>query len=191
MSIVEFNNTSRPPVIIENNVPVSDNIFVSITNAYRRLTDHPVALIIFVITFLAIVSEYNNTTGPFEILAEALSKYISDTSHPAFIRSIATLILNIDNFILKFKTKIFLLIMIAVIPVAYPKRDVSIAVIILAIYILINQHTILINFLIIQLIFVFYNLENFLEKIVVIVVLIYMVVGTDNLNSFFIQSNPN
>ena len=186
MVVIEEIPNNLPPVIISNPTVSQPNPFLNgVLNAYRLLADHPVTLIIFIVAILAIVAESNNTNGPFEILKESLTNYISKTEHPAFVRSLASLVLAIVNFILKFKSKIFVLLTLIIIPVSYPNRDTTVVLLLLISYILINKHSLYINFIIIQLIFVYYSLTSFIDKLILFIIIIYLVFGSENINLMF------
>nr|WQM60663.1 MAG: ORF4 protein [Riboviria sp.] len=184
--MVETNNTS---VLIPTSVPEQSGILFAISKAYSILTSNPTALILFLVSSLSIIAESNNQEGPFELMAKVLKQYISDTNHPAFLITLASMLLALVNAVIRFKNPIFLTMMILTIPLSYPFRSTNVTVILLLAFCLLSTNSTIVSALIIQAVFVYYSLDSITDKIVVICVFVYLIVGADSLSKFFTTAN--
>nr|WQM60658.1 MAG: ORF4 protein [Riboviria sp.] len=172
-------------ILVPNNIPQQTGIFVAVSRAYSLLSSNPTALVLFIISILSIIAEHNKQEGPFEIIRDVLNVYITNKNHPAVLLSLATLILGLVNFIIKFKNPIFLTMLVMTIPITYPNKQTTITVLLLLIYCFLFSNSVVISALIVQSVFVYYSLENITEKIFVIVAFVYLMAGAEQLNSFF------
>nr|WQM60668.1 MAG: ORF4 protein [Riboviria sp.] len=172
-------------VLIPNNIPEQTGILYAISNAYSKLTSNPTALILFLISTLSIIAEYNKQEGPFEIMSAVLKHYVDNKTHPAFLISIASLLLGIVNLVIKFKNPIFLTMLILTIPLSYPTRNTNVTFILLLLFCLLSSNSTVVSALIIQAVFVYYSLNNITDKLVVILIFLYLIFGADKLSAFF------
>lgn len=182
MATYEVTSPSRS-VYITSETPSSSSLFNDIQRAYSRLTKSPLALTLLILGILAIIAESNSKDGPFEILQKSLEAYQKGTGLPVIFTTIASLLLGIVKFIILHKKTVFLLMLVAVIPLTYNNTSVTFTTISLIIYVFITNHTQLISVLVIQLVFIFYSLTEFIWRIVDFILIIYVVFGVDNVTS--------
>lgn len=158
--------------------------FEAIIAAYGKLTNNPLALFLFCVALLAIVAESNSKLGPVEILKNTLEEYVEDLDHPAFLRTIASVFLGICNFIIKTQPKFYLVILVLIIPIVY-SLDSPFLFLLLLFYVCVSTHATWTLFLITQVLFVYYNMPSNFDRIILFIIFIYLIFGTDNINNMF------
>lgn len=169
-------------VYITSDTPPSPSLFGDIQSAYAKLTKSPIALTLLVLGLLSIIAETNNKSGPFEIIKTSLETYVADKKHPVVFTTLATLLLGIIKIIVNHKSTVFLLMLIAVIPLTYKHSSVTFTTFALIIYVFITNHTQFTSLAIIQLVFIYYSINEFLWRIVDIIAIIYLTFGSQNIN---------
>lgn len=185
MSVTAVKSNSSGTVLLTTPVVRETGIISDIADAYSRMAKSPVALTIFIFATIAIVAESNGQVGPFELLKTTLETYIADTKHAAFLITIANIILGVINFIIKNKASVFLLLLISVIPLTYPDRSTAFSVLFLIFYIFFSGHSQLILFTIIQLVFIYYSIQEFVWQLVDFVTITFVAFGTENVAKMF------
>lgn len=173
-------------VLITSPTVKQSNVFTDIIDGYAKLASSPLALTLFIFALLAIVAESNQQNGPFEIFKTTLDKYIKDEKHPAFLRTIATIVDGIVNIIIKWKKYVFLVMMIVTIPLAYPERDTAFSVVFLFLYVGFSSHSQFILFCIIQLTYIYYSLSDFVWKVIDFIIIVIIALGTESFSLMFV-----
>lgn len=173
-------------IVVSNPTAPQTGLFPDIFSAYSRLSSHPIAITIFIIAVISLVAESNNQNGPLEILSKSLADYVDPKNkHPDILVTLATVLKSFIDALIKIKKFFFLWLLILVIPIVYSDRDTSLLVIFLFIYTVITSHSYIVLFFIIQAFFVYYSLQDFSSRIILFILIVYLVFGTENIQKIF------
>lgn len=94
-------------IVVSSSAPFQPGLFQSMFNAYSVLVDNAWALFLFVVGWLCIISEINNSYGPLELASNALLEYCNGNG--PFI-PVAKFLLLLINWIIPIKIQFFLCI---------------------------------------------------------------------------------
>lgn len=165
---------------------VNGNSFVtSVVSSYGDLTKKPLSLFLLILALLSLIAESNNSSGPFEIIQKTLEDYIASHSKDTpLISTLATFLLGLVKFVVAHKILVFQLMLISVIPITYPTESNFLVVFVLTIYICVSTHSIYVKIFIVQCVFVYYGLRNNYDRLFVMVLVIIIAFGTENISIF-------
>lgn len=169
-------------VYVTSESPTPSSLFNDIQRGYARITKSPLALTLLVLGLLSIIAENNGRDGPFEVIKASLEKYLKGTGLPVLFTTLAQLLLGIVKFIVDHKKTIFLFMLIAIIPLTYKETSVTFTTIALIIYVIVTSHSQLTSVLLIQLVFIYYSISEFMWRIVDIIIILYLMFGSENIN---------
>ncbi|UOI84720.1 structural protein 2 [Ceratitis capitata negev-like virus 2] len=187
MSFVNANNIPTAALVVSP--PQRPGFFDSVFLAYGKLTSKPVALIVFIIATLSLIAESNTQRGPLELIVDALIKYIN-SDHPQPLKSLVTLVIGLLNFVIANKPTIFLILLVIVIPLAYDDTSPFVFGLLL-LYVIVTKTSALWIFLVIQLVFIYFSVSSYWDKIFIFIFILFLIFGVENFSTFFTQLPSN
>lgn len=147
---------------------VGDGFIDSVINAYANLMYHPISLFMLFLGVFIFVAELNNTHGPLELMLAAFTQYMSDPTHPQYLVNLASIMVMILNFLVKYKIYVASMCLLLFTTVSKPSTRTFIVTAFLAIYVLYVKHmTVLEIFIVSQLFFLFCNLRTPSHKLAI------------------------
>ncbi|UPT53738.1 MAG: hypothetical protein 5 [Bactrocera oleae negev-like virus] len=173
----------------ESVVTNGNSLVMGILNSYTKLTEHPFAMFVLILSILSIIAETNSQNGPFEIIRDTLIDYIAkhkDTN--PFPTTLASFVLGIIKFIITFKDYIFYIMLVSMISIVYPQANI-ILLILLGIYVIVSTHSPIVKILIIECVFVYFNLYSTMDRLIIITLFLFLVFDHDTLLGFFKQDS--
>lgn len=153
-------------------------------DGYNKIISNPVTLILFIFSAIGLLAEINNNHGPLELILEILQQAI-DEKHSDFVKSILITLKNVFQFLIKYKIQFLLIMSILPLLIIYKSDSTLIIVFLLTTYAIINKSDILTTYIIIQLVFVYYSVTNTFNKILIVMLVTYLILGHKNFDSIF------
>lgn len=153
-------------------------------DGYNKIISNPVTLILFVFSAIGLLAEVNNNNGPLEFILEIVQQYINE-SPSEFVKSILITLKNILQFLVKHKIQFLLFLSIVPLLIIYRSDSTLIVVALLSLYAIINKQDIINTYIIIQLVFIYYSVTNTFNKILIVILLTYLILGHKNFDIIF------
>ncbi|ASA47363.1 hypothetical protein [Aedes camptorhynchus negev-like virus] len=173
----------KPTSVIIRNQVDNSSIFTGLFEGYYRIIRNPLALSFFIIGILGVFTLQNATDGPLELIIKIIKEF-DEKKHSEFLASIVKILIKLSDFLLKYKEEFYLILLLLPIPIIYTGNSVAFTTLFLIVFTFIYHKHVGTVALVIQSVFLYYSLDNLVNKVITIFVFVYLVLGQENLTKF-------